>query len=64
MTTLKGNNGKTIQFAFSNTIHEVERNMYIAELPLVICDNRKDAERIQEDVGTFISELSKKLLKK
>lgn len=63
MTSLQGS-GKTIHFAFSNTIHEIDRNNYVAEMPLVICSNRKDAERIQEDVGAFISELSKKLLNK
>ena len=63
MTTLQGDNGKRIKFAFSNRIHECERNMYIIEMPIIICNNRKDAELIQEEVGTFVSELSKTILK-
>jgi hypothetical protein len=62
MTTIHGEMGKTIQFAFSNVIHECNRHSYIVELPTVICSNKKDAERIQEDVGAFISALSKKLI--
>ena len=63
MTTIRGDNGKKIEFAFSNVIHECERDMYIIEMPTVICNNRKDAELIQEEVGAFISELSKTILK-
>jgi len=64
MTTLEGNNGKTIHFAFNDTIHEVDRNTYIIEMPIVICSSKKDAEKVQQEVNIFISELSKKLLKK
>ena len=62
MTTLQGN-GKIIQFSFNNVIHECVNNSYVVELPFVVCSNKKDAERIQQDVGTYISKLSKKLLK-
>ena len=63
MTTIRGDNGKKIEFAFSNVVHECERDMYIIEMPTVICNNRKDAELIQEEVGAFVSELSKTILK-
>lgn len=61
MTTLQGN-GRTIQFSFSNTIHECSRGIFVAELPLLVCSNKKDAEIIQQEVGTIISEVSKRIL--
>lgn len=62
MTTLNGDNGKKIGFSFSNAIHEFNERTYVIEMPTIICNNRKDAELIQEEVGTFVSELSKNLL--
>ena len=62
MTTLKGKNGDNMQLIFSNTIHEINRNTYMVEMPIVICDNKKNAERMQEDINLFINELSRKLL--
>ena len=64
MTTLQGENGKTIQFALNNTIHEIDKNLHIIEMPVVICNNRKDAEHIQQNINLFVSELSKKIIKK
>ena len=64
MTVLQEENGKTIRFSLNNTIHEIDKNLYIIEMPMVVCNNKKDAERIQQDVNIFISELSKKVLKK
>lgn len=63
MTTLRGDNGKKIQFAFSNVIHECERDTYIVELPTVICNSRKDAELMQEEISSFVSRLSKTIIK-
>ena len=64
MTIIHGDNNKKIGFAFSNTIHECDTNMYLIDMPIVICNNRKDAELIQEEVSTFVSELSKAILVK
>ena len=64
MITMRGDNGRTIQFALNEEILEYENNVYMIEMPVVICNNKKDAELIQEEVGTFVSELSKTILKK
>lgn len=63
MTTLYGKNRKVIQFSLSNVIHECSRDMCIIEMPMVICNNRKDAEYIQKEIGEFIGALSEQLLK-
>lgn len=64
MIAIQGDNGKKIQFTLSDVIHEYEENVYIIEMPIVICNNKKDAELIQEEVGTFVAEVSKAILKK
>ena len=63
MTTLTGETGKTIQFSIGQAIYEGANNTYIAEMPIVICSNKKDAERIQEEIKTLIGNLSRELLK-
>lgn len=62
MTTLCGDNGKKIQFSISNAIHECDRNMFIVELPTLVCNSRKDAELMQDEIGSFVSKLSKAIL--
>lgn len=63
MITINGENGKIIRIAASNVIHEVNREVYIPELPTIVCNSKKDAELIQADTITFINQLSRKLLK-
>ena len=65
MITMNGKDGrKSIQYAFSNVIHECDGNMYIPEMPTIICNNKKDAERIQEDVAALITYITNKILNK
>lgn len=64
MIIFKDSNGNTLEVACTNTLLEYENNVYIVELPTVICNNRKLAEQIQEETNSFVSNLSKKLLKK
>lgn len=59
MTTIHGDNGKKVQFALSNTIYECNQDTYIIEPSVIICNNRKDAELMQSEICTFISQLSK-----
>ena len=64
MTTIyEESTGKTIQYSISNAIHECIDQTFIVEMPTVVCENRKDAERIQSEVGAYISELSRKIVK-
>jgi hypothetical protein len=62
MTTLYGDNNKKIQFSISNTIHECDSDMYTIESPTIVCNNKKDAERIQNELGSFVSKLSRTIL--
>lgn len=64
MIAIQGDNGKKVQFTLSDVIHEYEDNVYIIEMPVVVCNNKKDAELIQEEVGTFVAEVSKAILVK
>ena len=64
MIAIQGDNGKKVQFTLSDVIHEYEDNVYIVEMPVVVCNNKKDAELIQEEVGTFVAEVSKAILVK
>ena len=65
MITINGKDGKKIlQYACSNVIYECDRNIYIPEMPTVICSNKKDAERIQADIAELITYLSKEILNK
>jgi hypothetical protein len=64
MIAIQGDNGKKIQFTLSDVVHKYEDDVYIIEMPIVVCNNKKDAELIQEEVGTFVAELSKTILLK
>lgn len=64
MVVMQGDNGKKIQFKLSDIIQEYENNVYIVEMPIVVCNDKKDAELIQKEVGTFITEVSKIILVK
>lgn len=62
MTTLRGYNGKKIEYILNDVIHECERDMYIVEMPVLICNNKKDAELIQSKINAYLSELSRAVL--
>ena len=62
MVTIRGNNDKKIEYALSKTVHECERDMHIVEMPLLICNNKKDAELMQSEINSFVSELSRAVL--
>ena len=62
MTTLRGDNGKKIEYALNDVIHECERDMYIVEMPVLICNNKKDAELMQSEINTYLGELSRAVL--
>lgn len=62
MVTLTGKN-KTIQFELTEDIHECSNNMFILDMPTIVCDNRKDAECIQNQLNAFVGEISRKLIK-
>ena len=64
MVVMQGDNGKKIQFTLSDVIQEYENNVYIVEMPIVVCNDKKDSELIQKEVGTFITEVSKIILVK
>lgn len=61
MVTIRGNN-KKIEYALSEVIHECERDMYVIEMPLLVCNNKKDAEIMQSEINSFVSELSRAVL--
>ena len=61
MTILEGA-GRIIQYATSDVIHECNDNTYIIEMPVIICDNKKDAEYIQSEIGSLVGELSRNLI--
>ncbi len=61
MVTIRGNN-KKIEYALSEVIHECERDVYVIEMPLLICNNKKDAEIMQSEINSFVSELSRAVL--
>lgn len=62
MTTLNGDTGKRIEYSLSNVIHECDNSMYIIGMPVIVCDNKKDAEHIQREFNSFIGEISRKVL--
>lgn len=62
MIILRGDNGKKIEYVLDNVIHECDNEMYIVEMPLVVCNNKKDAEYIQSKINTFVGELSHTVL--
>ena len=63
MITLRGETGKTIQYSTGKVIYECANDSYIVEMPIVVCDNKKDAERIQKEISALIANLSKELSK-
>ena len=62
MVTLRGEDHKKIEYALNDTIHECDREMYIVEMPLLICNSKKDAEYMQRKINTFVGELSHTVL--
>lgn len=62
MVTLRGEGYKKIEYALNDTIQECDREMYIVEMPLLICNNKKDAEYMQRKINTFVGELSHTVL--
>lgn len=62
MVTQRGDNGKKIEYSLSDIIHECERDMYIVEMPILVCNNKRDAERMQSEINTFLGELSRAVL--
>ena len=65
MTTYS-NGDRNIQVSLSYTLHEEKETigrLYIPELPTIICNNRSDAENIQQQVNNFINDLAKNILK-
>ncbi len=62
MVTLRGEGYKKIEYALNDTIQECDREMYIVEMPLLICNSKKDAEYMQRKINTFVGELSHTVL--
>lgn len=62
MVTLRGEGYKKIEYALNDTIHECDKEMYMVEMPLLICNNKKDAEYMQRKINTFVGELSHTVL--
>lgn len=62
MVTLRGEGYKKIEYVLNDTIHECDREMYIVEMPLLICNSKKDAEYMQRKINTFVGELSHTVL--
>ena len=62
MVTQRGDNGKKIEYSLSHVVHECERDMYIVEMPILVCNNKRDAERINTTINTFLGELSRAVL--
>jgi len=63
MLILRGENGKTIHLTLNNTIHEINNDVCIIEMPVIVCNNKKDAERIQEDINLFVHDIIRNVLK-
>lgn len=67
MTTLQNGN-KEISVKFSTTTSETKtittkETTYVVTLPTIICNNEKDANKIQTTVDEFVSNLVKDILK-
>ena len=56
------NDDKKIQYSLNNIVYECNEGMYIIQMPTLACNNRKDAEFIQLNINTYISELSRAVL--
>lgn len=68
MTILSNDNGKITKIALNNEVnimtdHEEKRICYSIELPKVITTSKEDAETIQSQVNTFVTQLCQKLMK-
>lgn len=64
MTTLRGENDDYIGYTLSDTIHDYAADIHIIETPTIVCNNRKNAEIIQKEINSFVSELSRAILEK
>ena len=68
MTLLSNDSGKITKISLNNEVnimtdHEEKRICYSIELPKVITTNKEDAETIQSQVNTFVTQLCQKLMK-
>lgn len=68
MTILSNDNGKITKISLNNEVnimtdHEEKRICYSIELPKVITTNKEDAETIQSQVNTYVTQLCQKLMK-
>lgn len=68
MTILSNDNGKITKISLNNEVnimtdHEEKRICYSIELPKVITTSKEDAETIQSQVNTFVTQLCQKLMK-
>ena len=62
MVTLRGEGYKKIEYTLNDMIHECDKEMYMVEMPLLICNSKKDAEYMQRKINTFVGELSHTVL--
>lgn len=62
MITLHGHDNNTIQLSLTNIIHEFDNNMYLIEMPTIMCNNKRHADYIRKEVNAFVNEISKKTL--
>jgi phosphoenolpyruvate synthase/pyruvate phosphate dikinase len=68
MTILSNDNGKITKISLNNEVniitdHEEKRICYSIELPKVTTTSKEDAETIQSQVNTFVTQLCQKLMK-
>lgn len=68
MTILSNDNGKITKISLNNEVnimtdHEEKRICYSIELPKVITTSKEDAETIQSQVNTYVTQLCQKLMK-
>ena len=61
-------NRKNIKLSISDVIHEgspeIGKKEYTIVLPLVVCNDKKDAEYIQSQVNMYVNEICKEVLEK
>ena len=46
MVTLRGEGYKKIEYTLNDMIHECDKEMYMVEMPLLICNSKKDMDLI------------------
>jgi hypothetical protein len=68
MTILSNDSGKITKISLNNEVnimtdHEEKRVCYAIELPKVVTTSKEDAETIQSQVNTFVTQLCQKLMK-